>query len=444
MTDAHTILKTVFGYTHFKHLQEDIIKNILAKQDTLAVMPTGSGKSLCYQIPALLTDGLTLVISPLISLMKDQVEQLKELDIPAIYLNSSLSLPEYQANMEQLAKRQIKLLYLAPETLLKPGLLAFLSRLPVDLITVDEAHCISQWGHDFRPEYRQIRQVRKEFPHAVMLAVTATATPRVQLDIRKSLGIGQAGTFIAGFDRENLYLEVQTKNNPLSQALTFLHRFPDQSGIIYCLSRRQVDELAEKLNAQGISAKPYHAGLNDQLRMKNQDLFSKDKVRIIVATIAFGMGINKPDVRFILHYDLPQSIDSYYQQIGRAGRDGLPAHCLLLFGYQDIQKVNYLIQQKTNASEQRVARIQLNSLVNLLQSASCRRILLLKYFGEEYKAGKCNTCDNCVTEKKLRAEEDITPAAQKFLGLCNGHQSDIWRSLSDRPAAGSGSKKGSG
>lgn len=412
---ANTILKNVFGYTQFRYLQEKIIGNVLDKRDTLAVMPTGSGKSLCYQIPALLAEGLTLVISPLISLMKDQVEQLRELAVPAVYLNSSLSWEEYQTNIQALVQQKIKLLYLAPETLLKPDILALLSRLTVNLITIDEAHCISHWGHDFRPEYRQLIRLRKQFPDAVILAVTATATPRVQEDIKKCLGMAECNQYISSFNRENLFLDIKPKSKPLEQTLAFLEQFPEQSGIIYCLSRRQVDQLTEELNARGLPAKPYHAGLTDQLRMHNQDLFIKDKVRIMVATIAFGMGINKPDVRFILHYDLPQNIESYYQQIGRAGRDGLPAHCLMLFGYQDVQKVNYLIQQKENEDEQRIARIHLNDLLRLIESGDCRRSSLLRHFGEVYTEPGCSMCDNCTTDKAITEHQDISREVRQFL-----------------------------
>ena len=317
------ILKDVFGYDQFRPLQLEIINHILARKDTLAIMPTGGGKSLCYQIPALIFPGLTVVVSPLIALMKDQVEQLQELGVPALFLNSSLSLEEYQENIQKVRSGQIKLLYVAPETLLTVRLFNLLNEVALDCLTIDEAHCISEWGHDFRPEYRQLVGVRKRFPRAVCLALTATATPRVREDIQTSLGFEKSNEFIASFNRENLFIEVLPKSDPTAQTLQFIQRFPDQSGIIYCFSRKQVDELASVLFRLGHSVRPYHAGLEDAERRENQELFIRDDVQIIVATIAFGMGINKPNVRFVLHYDLPKSIESYYQEIGRAGRDGL-------------------------------------------------------------------------------------------------------------------------
>src|SRR5512138_2678190 len=354
MLNTASVLKDTFGYDTFRPLQQEVIENVLARRDTLAIMPTGGGKSLCYQIPSLLFDGLTVVVSPLISLMKDQVEQLRAFGVPALFLNSSLAPQEYQENMEYVRRGEVKLLYVAPETLLTPRILALLAEIKVALLTIDEAHCISEWGHDFRPEYRQLVEVRKRFPEAVCLALTATATARVRQDIRATLKFTSTNEFIASFNRENLYIEVAQKRDPFAQTLEFLERYKDQSGIIYCFSRKQVDELAAALERKGYSVKPYHAGLEDDERKRNQELFIRDDVQIIVATIAFGMGINKPNVRFILHYDLPKSVEGYYQEIGRAGRDGLPAHCLLLFNYGDIQKLKYFIEQKDEA-ERRVA-----------------------------------------------------------------------------------------
>jgi ATP-dependent DNA helicase RecQ len=346
MASPASILKDTFGYTTFRPHQREVIENVLAGHDTLAVMPTGGGKSLCYQIPALLFDGLTVVVSPLISLMKDQVEQLRAFGVPALFLNSSLASQDYQHNMEQVKRGEVKLLYVAPETLLTPRIFSLLSGLKVDLLTIDEAHCISEWGHDFRPEYRQIVEVRKRFPDTVCLALTATATTRVRQDIRATLEFTTTNEFVASFNRENLYLEVLRKRDPISQTIRILERHKDQSGIIYCFSRRQVDELAMYLASKGYSVLPYHAGLEDSERKKNQEAFIRDDAQIIVATIAFGMGINKPNVRFIIHFDLPKSIESYYQEIGRAGRDGLPAHCTLLFSYSDVAKINYFVDQK--------------------------------------------------------------------------------------------------
>jgi ATP-dependent DNA helicase RecQ len=411
---AKKILKQVFGYNEFRSLQEPIIQNILKKSDTLIIMPTGGGKSLCYQIPALMFKGLTIVISPLISLMKDQVEQLEELGVPAGLLNSSLSFEEYHTNMGRIRRNEVKLLYVAPETLLKTRTLEMLSTLsvPVDCITIDEAHCISEWGHDFRPEYRQLVEVRKRFPSAVCMALTATATPRVQQDIKTTLKFDTSNEFIASFNRENLFLEIVPKQNPTAQVIRFLEKFQNQSGIIYCFSRRQVDELSRKLEERGYSVKPYHAGLSEEDRRSNQDLFIRDDVQIIVATIAFGMGINKSNIRFVVHYDLPKNIESYYQEIGRAGRDGLRADCLLLLGYGDIRKIKYFIDQKEE-SERRIANIHLNALLRFAETDICRRIPLLDYFGETYSQKTCGMCDNCLRREK--GLTDITIPAQKFL-----------------------------
>lgn len=411
-TSPDLILHDIFGYDKFRPLQREIITNVLAKKDTLAIMPTGGGKSLCYQIPALIFSGLTVVVSPLIALMKDQVEQLHELGVPALFLNSSLPFDAYQENMKQVRGGKIKLLYVAPETLLTSRLFNLLNDAPIDCLTIDEAHCISEWGHDFRPEYRQLVEVRNRFPQAVCLALTATATPRVRKDIIDTLGFENSNEFIASFNRENLLIDVLPKSNPTAQTLLFIRRFPGQSGIIYCFTRRQVDDLAATLADNGFSVRPYHAGLTDAERRENQELFIRDDVQIIVATIAFGMGINKPNVRFVLHYDLPKSIESYYQEIGRAGRDGLPAHCLLLYSYADAQKLKYFIDQKEGL-ERQVAYEHLKALTRYAESDVCRRLLLLTYFGEKYVTDNCGKCDIC-----LKGEEnlvDLTLQARKFL-----------------------------
>jgi len=412
MMKSKTILKNIFGYDDFRPLQEDIINNILKKNDSLVIMPTGGGKSLCFQIPALIFDGLTIVISPLISLMKDQVQQLTELGINAVFLNSSLSIEDYRTNEELIRKNKVKLLYAAPETLIMEKTLNLLSTVKVDCITVDEAHCISEWGHDFRQEYRQISGIRTYFKTAVLTAFTATATPQVQGDIIQSLKLNNSKKFVASFNRDNLYLQVAPKSDPLGQTIGFLEKHPNQSGIIYCFSRRQVDELYEELNDRNYSVLPYHAGLSDTERKEHQEKFIKDDVQIIVATIAFGMGINKPNVRFVIHYDLPKNIESYYQEIGRAGRDGLRAHCLLLFGYGDISKINYFIDQKEDP-EKRIAKMHLDALIRFAESYTCRRIPLLNYFGENYVNEKCGLCDNCENDDKDFV--DVTTEAQKFL-----------------------------
>jgi ATP-dependent DNA helicase RecQ len=410
--DPSSILKSVFGYDTFKPYQLEVIQNVLQKCDTQAILPTGGGKSLCYQIPALIFRGLTVVISPLIALMKDQVEQLHEAGVPALFLNSTLSPAEYAANMEAVRNGKIKLLYVAPETLLTPRIFNLLHSLPLDCLTIDEAHCISEWGHDFRPEYRQLAEVRTHFPEAVCLALTATATPRVRKDIQTCLAFDAANEFVASFDRSNLLIEVRPKINPLQQTLKFLEGFPNQSGIIYCFTRLQVDSLASTLSSQGISARPYHAGLEDSERKNNQELFIHDDIQVIVATIAFGMGINKSNVRFILHHDLPQSIEGYYQEIGRAGRDGLPAHCLLLYSYGDAQKLRFFIDQKEEQMR-KAANGRLEALIHYAESAGCRRTPLLAYFGERFTKDNCGMCDNCQAGEKKQV--DITIPAQKFI-----------------------------
>jgi len=410
------VLKETFGYTNFREKQDEVILNVLEKNDTLAVMPTGSGKSLCYQIPALIFDGLTVVVSPLISLMQDQVDQLKSAGVDTILLNSSLTREKYFENIDKLKNQSAKLLYVAPETLMKPYLLDLLSSLRVDCFTIDEAHCISEWGHDFRPEYRRLAEVRKKFSNAVCIALTATATERVRKDIRQILtqqtNQNQFDTYITSFNRKNLFIEIKEKINAYQQTIEFIDKFPNQSGIIYCFSRKQVDELSSSLSNLKYNVKPYHAGLNETQRINNQKAFTRDDVQIIVATVAFGMGINKPNVRFVLHHDLPKNIESYYQEIGRAGRDGLNAHCLLLFSYGDTQKIRFFINQKSE-EEQRIANIHLNSLVALAETNDCRRIPMLQYFGENYNIANCEFCDNCTGEKKELV--DITIEAQKFL-----------------------------
>ena len=375
-------------------------------------MPTGGGKSLCYQLPALVFDGLTVVVSPLISLMKDQLDQLAQLGIPATMLNSTLTISEYQHNIALLKNREVKLLYLAPETLMKQNIVDLLLSLCVDCLAIDEAHCISAWGHDFRPDYRKITEIRPLFQNAVCIALTATATKRVREDIKSILGLDSSHEFLASFDRENLFLQIIQKNNPLNQVVNFISRFENRSGIIYCSTRKKVEELSETLIANGFSVKPYHAGLPETERSLTQEQFAKDNIQIIVATVAFGMGINKSDIRFVLHLNLPQNIESYYQEIGRAGRDGLRADCLLLLSYGDIRTIKFFIEQK-NENEQRTANIQLNALLQYAEADICRRIPLLEYFGEKYKTEKCNMCDNCLAGDQDMV--DITISAQKFL-----------------------------
>ena len=433
MPTPASILKDTFGYDTFRPLQREVIENVLAGRDTLAIMPTGGGKSLCYQIPALLLEGLTVVVSPLIALMKDQVEQLRANGVPAVFLNSSLSPEAYQENMDYVRDGSAKLLYVAPETLLTPRIFSLLSTLKLALLTIDEAHCISEWGHDFRPEYRQLVDVRQRYPQAICLALTATATPRVRGDIKSSLNFSGSNEFVASFNRENLFIEVAPKRDPIAQTVRFLERFKDQSGIIYCFSRKQVDELSAYLEAKGFSVRPYHAGLEDAERKANQEAFIRDDAQIIVATIAFGMGINKPNVRFVIHYDLPKSVEGYYQEIGRAGRDGLHAHCMLLYNYSDVAKLRYFINQK-EGDERRIASEHLDAIVRYAEDeANCRRKPLLTYFGETYNAENCKNCDTCTSDPVELT--DITIPAQKFLSCVKrtgerfgaGHVVDVLR-----------------
>lgn len=409
---ARDSLKQVFGFDDFRPLQADIIQSVLDRRDALAVMPTGGGKSLTFQLPALLFPGLTVVVSPLISLMQDQVDQLQQWGIPAVTLNSTLSFEQYKQTVGQIRRGAVKLLYVAPETLLSASTLALLEQSRVDCLAIDEAHCISAWGHDFRPEYRQLVNVRRRLPRATCLALTATATPRVREDIKETLGIAGARVFVASFDRENLFLAVEPRKGGLRQVTRFLRKRRGESGIIYCTTRRQVEELTADLEARGFAARAYHAGLSDQTRQDNQRAFVNDEADIIVATVAFGMGIDKPDVRFVVHYNLPKNIESYYQEIGRAGRDGLRADCLLLLDYSDVSTINYFIRQQ-KMEEQPGAYARLQALLKLVESIHCRRKPLLSYFGETYGAETCDMCDNCL--QGTRDLVDLTSPARQFL-----------------------------
>ena len=414
LSSARDLLRSVFGYDDFRPYQADIIANILARRDTLAVMPTGSGKSLCYQLPALLFDGLTVVVSPLIALMQDQVTQLQELGVPAAFLNSTLDYDSYLQTANRVRAGEIKLLYTSPETLVRAETRVLLDRARVACLAIDEAHCISQWGHDFRPEYRQLLPVRQRYPAAVCIAFTATATQRVQADIKTTLGFRDENTFIASYNRENLYLEVRPRLNGPTQTIAFLEAHRDQSGIIYCSTRRGVDELAARLQAQGWPVLPYHAGMDDATRRHNQELFSRDKVPIMVATLAFGMGINKSNVRFVLHYNLPESLEHYYQEIGRAGRDGLRADCLLLYSRSDLITRSALIDGGA-AVEQPGRRARLQAMARYAEARECRRPPLLSYFGETFHPDACGFCDNCLAARTEVEKIDATAAARKFL-----------------------------
>lgn len=406
------LLNRYFGFTSFRPLQEEIIRDSLDDKDVFVLLPTGGGKSLCYQLPALVRPGLTVVISPLISLMKDQVDALLASGIDATYINSSLTQTEARKRQIGLNKNEYRLLYVAPERALLSHFLDAVVNWNVKLIAVDEAHCISEWGHDFRPEYRQLVKLRKLMPDVPMMALTATATERVRADIHKHLQLRNAKSYIASFNRPNLSYRVLPKSDAYQQLLTFLDQRRDESGIVYCQSRKTTESVAEKLIADGFSAAPYHAGMETVERTSNQELFLRDDIRIICATIAFGMGINKSNIRFVVHYDLPKNIEGYYQETGRAGRDGLPSDCLLLFGGGDIVKQMYFIDEKENPRERRVAEAQLRKMVDYAESSECRRKLLLEYFGEKYTETNCDGCDNC---QLPREKYDGTVDAQKFL-----------------------------
>lgn len=388
-------LKEIFGYTQFRGNQEAVIKNILSGKNTFVIMPTGAGKSLCYQLPAMVNDGLAIVISPLIALMKNQVDSLNAYGINARFLNSTLSKGEITKLKKDAMAGTIKLLYVAPESLSKEENIQFLQKVNVSFVAIDEAHCISEWGHDFRPEYRKIKTMIAQLGDMPVIALTATATPKVQLDIQKNLQMEEADVFISSFNRQNLYYEVRPKKETKKQLIRFLKEHKGKSGIIYCLSRKKVEEIAQLINVNGFKAAPYHAGLDPDVRMKNQDDFLNEEVDIIVATIAFGMGIDKPDVRFVVHYDVPKSLEGYYQETGRAGRDGLEGHCLMFYSHNDLNKLEKFNKDKS-VQERENARILLQEMEFYAESPVCRRKQLLHYFGEEFKPNNCEMCDNCV------------------------------------------------
>ncbi len=442
----HPLLKQFFGFSSFRPLQEQIIHDALANKDVFAVLPTGGGKSLCFQLPALARPGLTVVISPLIALMKDQVDALQVAGVPATFLNSSLAAGESRPRLRGLHNGEFRLLYVAPERLMLSGFLEDLKRWNVNLFAIDEAHCISEWGHDFRPEYRQLSTLRTQFPDVPMMALTATATERVRGDIVTQLHLREPRCYVASFNRPNLTYRVSAKSGSYEQILNFTRARPRESGIIYCQARKTTESLASKLTADGVPAAPYHAGLTAGERTKNQEAFLRDEVRVVCATIAFGMGINKPNVRFVIHYDLPKNIEGYYQETGRAGRDGLPSECLLLFSPGDRVKYGRFIDEKPDPKEREIDRAQLEQIVHYAEVATCRREFLLGYFGENVgqasrlsserasasvqhetdlvptssaRAGEtpvlpynCGGCDNCLSP---RATWDGTLAAQKFL-----------------------------
>lgn len=399
----HSKLKEFFGFDSFKGDQEKIISHLVAGNDAFVLMPTGGGKSLCYQLPALVMEGTAIVISPLIALMKNQVDAIRGFvagnDGIAHFLNSSLSKAQINEVRDDLLSGVTKLLYVAPESLSKQENIDILKEIRISFYAVDEAHCISEWGHDFRPEYRRIREIIEGIGIAPVIALTATATPKVQSDILKNLGIQDARVFKSSFNRPNLYYEVRDKSDPKKEIIRFIKQNPGKSGIIYCLSRKKVEELAELLNINGIKALPYHAGLDARTRAENQDKFLMEEIDVIVATIAFGMGIDKPDVRFVIHYDIPKSLEGYYQETGRAGRDGGEGKCIVFYSYKDIQKLEKFMQGKP-VSEQEIGKQLLLETVAYAESNQCRRKLLLNYFGEDYPEDNCGACDNCLNPKK--------------------------------------------
>ncbi|MBR4774252.1 MAG: DNA helicase RecQ [Bacteroidales bacterium] len=425
MKDLHIYLKEIFGFDKFKGDQEAIIQSLLEGNDTFVIMPTGGGKSLCYQLPAMILDGTAVVVSPLIALMKNQVDAVRytsgTTDV-AHFLNSSLSRVQQNEVKEDLLKGGTKLLYVAPETLSKEETIELLKQIPISFFAIDEAHCISEWGHDFRPEYRRLREAIKNIrDNAPILTLTASATPKVQQDIIKNLGMENAKTFISSFNRPNLYYEVRPKPSDSMQLhkeiIRFIKENPNKSGIIYCLTRKKVEDLAELLVINGIKALPYHAGLETKVRTENQDKFLTEEVDVIVATIAFGMGIDKPDVRFVIHYDIPKSIEGYYQETGRAGRDGGEGRCIAFYSEQDVEKLYKFFSDK-NASEQEMARQLVQEMVSYAESSACRRLNILRYFGEDYNEAYCGNCDNCTHPRpQVEAKEEMQLALETIVAM---------------------------
>ena len=411
----NTQLQKYFGFDRFKGQQEEVINSILDKNDTFVLMPTGGGKSLCYQLPALMQDGTAIVISPLIALMKNQVDAIRSFstdDGVAHFLNSSLTKTAIQKVKEDIGRGQTKLLYVAPESLTKMENIDFLKGIKISFYAIDEAHCISEWGHDFRPEYRRIRPIVNEIGQAPIMALTATATPKVQHDIQKNLGMQNAKVFKSSFNRANLYYEIRPKVKAKDQIIRMIKNNPGKSGIIYCLSRKKVEEIAELLQVNGIKALAYHAGMDSATRTGNQDKFLMEEVDVIVATIAFGMGIDKPDVRFVIHYDIPKSLEGYYQETGRAGRDGGEGKCYTFYSYKDIQKLEKFMQGKPVA-EQEIGQQLLLDTVAFAESSVCRRTILLHYFGEKFETDNCGSCDNCLNPKELIEGKDLVVIALK-------------------------------
>ncbi len=424
----HGKLKEFFGFDSFKGDQEAIIRHLIEGNSTFVLMPTGGGKSLCYQLPALVMPGTAIVISPLIALMKNQVDAIRGFvankDGIAHFLNSSLNKTQLQEVKDDLLSGATKLLYVAPESLTKEENIQLLRQCKISFYAVDEAHCISEWGHDFRPEYRKIQPIVNEISKAPIIALTATATPKVQSDIQKNLGMADAKVFKSSFNRANLYYEMRPKVNTEKEIIKFIKGNPGKSGIIYCLSRKKVEELAELLNVNGIKARPYHAGLDAATRSNNQDLFLMEEIDVIVATIAFGMGIDKPDVRFVIHYNIPKSLEGYYQETGRAGRDGGEGQCITFYSYKDIQKLEKFMQSKPVA-EQEIGKQLINDTIAYAESNQCRRKTLLNYFGEQYTQDNCGNCDNCLYPKKqFEGKEYLTTVLELVTGIKENFKAD--------------------
>jgi len=419
--DLQATLQQYFGFTQFRGKQEAVVRHLLAGQDTFVIMPTGAGKSLCYQLPAVVSEGMALVISPLIALMKNQVDQLQQWGIAAGFMNSSQNRAQYEEIRFQAMAGNLKLLYVAPESLVREEFQLFLQRVNISFVAIDEAHCISEWGHDFRPEYRRIRPMLNQIPRVPVIALTATATPKVQQDIQENLQIDDAGVFKTSFNRINLFYEVQPKTRPTEQLVKFVKAREGQSGIVYCLSRKKVEELTETLRVNGVSAVPYHAGLDAETRGRHQDAFLQAEVDIVVATIAFGMGIDKPDVRFVVHYDAPKSIESYYQETGRAGRDGQHGHCLLLYDFADIVKLEKFMKDKP-VSERDASKHLLQEMAAYAEGALCRRHVILHYFGEEYEQRQCpKLCDNCQSPVATYDATELVGHTLYAVSKSNGH-----------------------
>ena len=421
-------LKEFFGWDAFKGNQEEIILELVAGNDVFVLMPTGGGKSLCYQLPALCLEGTAIVISPLIALMKNQVDAIRGFiqnrEGIAHFLNSSLNKTQIAEVKADLLSGVTKLLYVAPESLTKDENIQLLKQLPISFYAIDEAHCISEWGHDFRPEYRRIREIIGQIRKAPIIALTATATPKVQSDIQKNLGMLNAKVFKDSFNRENLYYEIRDKSNPKRDIIKFIKDNAGKSGIIYCLSRKKVEEIAQLLNVNGIKALPYHAGMDAVTRAHNQDAFLMEEVDVIVATIAFGMGIDKPDVRFVIHYDIPKSLEGYYQETGRAGRDGREGQCIAFYSYKDIQRLEKFMQGKP-ISEQEIGKQLLMETVSYAESNQCRRKILLNYFGEDYPQENCGMCDNCLYPKKqFDGHEEMCVVIELILSLREAFKAD--------------------